>query len=144
MSEQTTHESVGGAKTRPTFLTVLCVLSWIAQGLGIFGLLTLTIFAGVGSAALGSLEGVDGVAVASEMGSIWLYLGLGIAMVIVGFIGVLKMWKLQKQGFFLYVGASVAGIIIDLTLSGVGLNMMSILFSALFIVLYGLNLKHME
>ncbi|MDP1802384.1 MAG: hypothetical protein Q8L81_13585, partial [Bacteroidota bacterium] len=64
--------------------------------------------------------------------------------VLVSLFGVIKMWKLQKIGFFLYVGATVVSIIMTIVYSGFSSGMMSIVFGALFIVLYGLNLKHLK
>ena len=51
------------------------------------------------------------------------------------------MWKMQKIGFFLYTGANVVSIIMTIVYSGFGVG---IIISALFIVLYGLNLKHLK
>jgi hypothetical protein len=52
------------------------------------------------------------------------------------------MWKLQKVGYFLYVGASVVSMIMGIIYSGFGV--MAVIFPILFIVLYGLNLKHLK
>ncbi len=133
-----------GAPQRPTFLTVLCILSWIAQGLGIVFLLMATLFAGAVTAGVAGMEDAGAVVSGSGMGNVWLYLGLGVIMVVAGFIGVIKMWKLQKQGFFIYAGASVAGIIVDIALSGAGFNITSVIVTAAFIAMYGVNLKHMR
>jgi hypothetical protein len=141
MSEQTTPESVGGAKTRPTLLTVMCIISWVFQGI----LAVLLLLGAVGAAALsaGAAYAEANGGSVTGTGNIWMAVGIGILLLVVGFIGVLKMWKLKKQGFFLYVGAGVAGVIVDLTM-GAGLNIFSLLVTAVFILLYGLNLKHME
>lgn len=139
MTEQPTA-APGGEKVRPTFLTVLCILSFIGAGLTII----LAIVAVLGMAAI--TAGAANIGAAGEnagaLTMMWVWTAALVAMVIVSLIGVIKMWKLKKQGFFLYTGASVAGIIIGL-ISG-PVNIMSILFSVLFIVLYGMNLKHMD
>ena len=63
-------------------------------------------------------------------------------LTIVGLFGVIKMWKLQKVGFMLYTGASVVSMIMGIVYSGFGV--MGVIFPILFIVLYGLNLKHLK
>ncbi len=59
------------------------------------------------------------------------------------------MWNLQKQGFTIYTAATIIGLLFPLFF--LGFNFMSIMalgmggfFGVLFIVLYGLNLKHMH
>jgi hypothetical protein len=141
MSEQTTHESVGGAKTRPTLLTVMCIISWVFQGI----LAILLLLGAVAAAAItvGTQYAEANGAVVTAGSNIWLTVAIAMVLLIVGFIGVLKMWKLKKQGFFLYVGAGVAGVIVDITM-GAGISLFSLLITAVFVVLYGLNLKHMD
>jgi hypothetical protein len=63
--------------------------------------------------------------------------------------GALEMRKMRKNGFYLWLTGEVLPIIFSLTI--IGFNLMggivlisSLLFSGIFIVLYGLQLKHME
>lgn len=127
--------NTSGTGERPTFLTVLCILSFIGAGISIVLLLMVTVLAGAATGAVGATSGV---------GMMWTYILLAIAMVAVSLIGVIKMWKLQKQGFYLYTGAAIAGIIIDVSLSGTDFNIVSVLITAAFIAMYGANLKHMK
>jgi hypothetical protein len=53
------------------------------------------------------------------------------------------MWKLKKTGFYVYTGAQLAGIIAPIVM-GSSFGTMGAIFSVLFIVLYGMNLKHMS
>ena len=81
--------------SRPQFLTVLCILTFIGSGLGILGsLLSL-----VGVGMLGSFAIAGGV--------IWTFLGLcssGLCL-----FGAIQMWGLKKQGFLLYlIGTGLA------------------------------------
>ena len=93
-----------------------------------------------------SAEGVDVATTAADaastgMGLLWAYVVVGILSTIVGLIGVIKMWKLQKMGFYLYTAASIVGVIMGAIYE---LSVASIVISLAFIVMYGLNLKHME
>jgi hypothetical protein len=140
-----------GAAQRPAFLTVLCILSFISAGIAIILLLIATLFAGAVTAgssvvdtSVMTAEGQAAVETAQgQIGNIWLYLALGVTMVIVSLMGVIKMWKLKKNGFYMYTGAAIAGIIVEIAV-GTGFSPVATVFTVAFIVMYGLNLKHMN
>jgi hypothetical protein len=59
------------------------------------------------------------------------------------------MWNLKRTGYWIYIVASVVGLILPFVFLGFStLSLLSLGFGAfitiLFIVLYGLNLKHMS
>jgi len=145
MSEETQSTESGAAK-RPVFLTVLCILSFIAAGFAIFGYIGVITVMGAASVALSGLEGMEGMeAVASagpSVGMTWAYIIVGFLTTIVALIGVIKMWKLKKQGFMLYAGASIVSAIMGVVYSG--LNIVGLVITVGFIVLYYLNVKHMN
>ena len=64
-------------------------------------------------------------------------------LVLVGLFGVIKMWKLQKQGFYIYTGTAVAGIILPL-IFGIAFSTFGTIISVAFIAMYAANLKHMN
>ncbi len=139
------------AAKRPTFLTVLCILSFIAAGISIIVLLIgiagkgMAESAGFSTDALGA--GLD-PALAAQMEQAkaalsWPNIIGGIVLSIVGLIGVIMMWKLKKKGFFIYAGAGVAGIILPLAL-GAGFSTFGTVITAGFIAMYFMNTKHMK
>lgn len=141
-----------GAETpavRPTFLTVLCILSFIAAGFAIIGYVAVISVLGAvsaGASALGNAEGMEQMqsAMSSSMpskGLTWAYLIVGFLTTLVGLWGVIKMWKLEKQGFFIYAGCSVASMVMGMVYSG--FSTMALVFPILFIGLYYMNLKAM-
>ena len=137
MSETATAsmETTEDEAKRPTFLTILCVLTFIGSGLGVlFGLL-LTL--GMG-AMLASIPGME-----EALGGGTAYFAIGTVLAAASLYGAIQMWKLQKMGFFIYAGASVIGIITPL-LFGLPFSTMGLIFTSLFIVLYYLNVKHMS
>lgn len=125
---------------RPTFLTVLCILSFIAAGIGIVMGILGAIAAGAMSAGLS--EAGLGSAASGAMGNVWMVVIISIALTVIGLVGVLQMWKLKKMGFYIYTGASVASIIAGIVM--VGFSPISVIISVAFIVMYGLNLKAMN
>jgi hypothetical protein len=139
--EQATTQPTNETK-RPVFLTVLCILSFIFSGLAILGYITAIGLAGVASAAM---SGVSDEAMAAytgpSVGLTWAYIVIGFITTLVGLFGVIKMWKLQKVGFYIYTACVVVSIIMGIVYSGFGF--MSIL-PLVFVVLYGLNLKAMK
>eukprot|EP01012_Entosiphon_sulcatum_P059964 TRINITY_DN84642_c0_g1_i1.p1 TRINITY_DN84642_c0_g1~~TRINITY_DN84642_c0_g1_i1.p1 ORF type:complete len:148 (+),score=10.27 TRINITY_DN84642_c0_g1_i1:26-445(+) len=130
------------AAKRPTFLTVLCILSFIFSGLAIIGYITAIGLAGVASAAMSNLsEDAMATYTGPSVGLTWAYIVIGFITTLVGLFGVIKMWKLQKVGFYIYTACVVISIIMGIVYSGFGV--MSIL-PLVFVVLYGLNLKAMK
>lgn len=151
MSEETTQStenvaSAAEAGKRPVFLTVLCILSFISAGFGIITFVGLITAMGVATAAVGSMEGLEGVSEAASAGPsagmTWAYIIVGLLTIIVSLIGVIKMWKLKKQGFMLYTGASVVSIIMGIVYSG--FSVFAVIIPIAFIVMYYLNVKHMN
>lgn len=139
--EQTMQTNDTAAK-RPTFLTVLCILSFIFSGLAILGYITAIGLAGAASAAMSNMASdTMGTYTGPSAGMIWAYIVVGFLTTLVGLFGVIKMWKLQKVGFYIYTACVVIGIIMGIVYSGFGV--MSIL-PLVFVVLYGMNLKAMK
>ncbi|HRN43004.1 MAG TPA: hypothetical protein PK649_13165 [Vicingus sp.] len=131
MSEETTQSS----GTRPGFLTVLCILTFIGSGLGTLFMLLATI--GMGT-LLANIPGMDAL-----MGGGTAYFAISTLISAATLYGAIQMWKLKKMGFFIYAGAGVVGIILPLVF-GLPFSAMGAVFPVLFIVLYYLNVKHMN
>jgi hypothetical protein len=152
---------------RPTFLTVLCILTWVGSGLVILNQLFTLATAGLtkeiaGLAEEGMSDAMDELATeAPEFGSFFSnLLGQGmhalehltelalvrIIGVLIVFAGSIMMWKLKKQGFWMFIAGKViiiAGILFIMGGSGMGFMMITgpIIVGILFITLYGVNYK---
>lgn len=151
MSEETTQSTETAAPAaeagkRPVFLTVLCILSFIAAGFAIIGYVGIITVMGAATAAVGALEGMEGMeaiqSAGPSAGMTWAYIIVGFLCTIVGLVGVIKMWKLKKQGFMLYAGSSVVSMIMGIVYSGFGVG--AVIIPIAFIVMYYLNVKHMS
>lgn len=156
---------------RPQFLTVLCILTFIGSSIGLFygftGIATadtkgklmenvskdmnqlsdsLTALnqpgSGTASAMLNSMTtGINADSIRNA----------GIAGVIANLLtlfGAIMMWKLRKMGFWLYVLGVIIAVVAPIViykgnmitaLGAVGIGF----FGILFIVLYGINRKHL-
>lgn len=163
-----------GAPARPTFLTVLCILSFIGCGLGIFsgitGYFTNTALVSTGSSMHDELtsamdEAMDDAemtdagrelanTLGEAMGGMTDFAAMAknsiasAALCIVILIGVWMMWNLKKTGFYIYTVGQIALVAAPFVLvGGLAGGLMATLgaiFPIIFIILYALNLKHMS
>ena len=139
---------------RPQFLTVLCILSFIWSGLILFCLFLGLCFSGfIFRTAESVLAGVDGMPAMSEsqlkamqtlvdLGPQKFTAGIAVAIIIymTSLLGVFKMWRLQKWGFYIYAIINGIGVSYDL-ISG---SYFMVIISLAFIGMYFTNFKHMK
>lgn len=164
-------------ESRPMFLTVLCILTWIGSGIGVisslFSILTYTRsmqrFEESGikfedlsnelentpssgeageefarNVTKGMAEGMDSML---EWASTINYINLGVSVLCI--LGAFLMWKLKRTGFFLYTAATIVSVAAPIALMGSNfLTLMSVamggFFGLIFIILYGVNFKHLK
>lgn len=172
MEHELVDEAAPIPKRRPTFLTVLCILTFAASAYYVFDGIT-TIFAsktfdeGQWNEITAQLEDalneadpetskileriLDDVSVTVRRGiKQATNLGLiSIAVALLSALGAYLMMNLNRKGFTIYVGAKIFGIILPLVLLGVNfltgmIYIFSALVSAVFIILYAVNRKHMD
>jgi hypothetical protein len=158
--EQTNMEAGVPAK-RPQFITVLCILTWIGCGIGLIASVmgyfaVQTAGAMMDVAAASDPEAMDMAATMpgmEEAMNAMKYAGISLAVGILGiilcFAGSMMMWKLKKTGFYLYAVGQIVPLVVSAVLIGASAFggfalVMGAIFPVLFIVLYGLNLKHMN
>ena len=149
---QTDNQPIIESPKRPQFLTVICILSFIFSGIGIifllfgiFGVLAAK-SAGIDLSEKMAEMGTDQVSIDAAAAALSIpSLVISIVLTIISLIGVIMMWKLKKTGFFVYTGTQVIALIVPIFFSGMaGFSFVGLFFTALFIVLFGLNLKHMR
>lgn len=158
--EQTNTGAATPAK-RPQFLTVLCILTFIGCGVAIIGAVMgymASLAAGamigmagdMGGADMSTMPGMDDAMSAAN--AMVQYAGVILAVSLLGavlcLVGAIMMWKQKKTGFYLYVVGELVPPIISMVLVGMaGMGAMGLLGFILpiaFIVMYGMNLKHMS
>ena len=164
MENQTTSSE------RPTFLTIVCIISFVGLGWAIINNLFTLAFSSTGSwlytliqngfeealneasmsdpGAVVFLENIfEGVL--SVISHLPLFAAVGLICSVIALVGVIMMWGLKKIGFYLYTGAKI--IMVILPMAVIGFNFISMMMAmgtfigaALFILLYGLNFKHLK
>ena len=154
MSESTpTFESPENTSSnmneRPVFLKVLCILSWIGSGIQIFvsTLYSLFINESVKQEMYNLLPNQEMIDMYKDIfnlmdkTSIWyliLYLG-NVAFVYM-------IWNFKKMGFYGYCLIQVLILLVPYSVNPFEFNqlLISAIFPIIFIVLYGVNLKHLR
>jgi len=157
---------------RPTFLTVLCILTFAVSAYYIFdGTLTIFVSKSFDSTqwhtvmqevdeALKDADPSTAQMLESFMGSLSQTIErtienanlLGIITIFVALLsgyGAYLMYKLDRRGFAVYVGAKIVGIVLPLILLGFNLVTgvaygFAAVIGMIFIILYGVNRKYMS
>ena len=146
---------------RPTFLTVLCILSFIGNGLGLLqgamGLLMIGLWSQMFKAfnRNGANMRQAQLGVENVFNSITWFSLMFIVASALCLVGAILMWKLKKSGFILYFLGQCLPVLGTLFLFGsmfsgpaVGFGVMISIFSAIFpiafVIMYGLNLKYLK
>ncbi len=161
MEPTTTTDAAIPAK-RPLFLTILCILSFVGIGFslisGIMSFLSYSALATAGNALEGvaaqngAKAGEAANALANVMGldyHKWALVALIQAILNLPILfGVFMMWKQKKLGYFIYAPFEIIQAAMPLIM-GLGLigglsAILGLIFAVVFVVLYGLNLKHMS
>jgi len=136
--------------TRPAFLKVLCILTWVGSGMGLIsGLMSILRPENVdfGDA---SLNGV------MEKMKMIQYAGLACSVLCI--LGSVMMWQLKKAGFFIYLIGELAPIVLSFIILGsltstggaitggiaAAAGVIGAIFPVAFVIMYAANLKHMK
>jgi len=164
---ETNNDSIQApAGVRPTFLTVLCILTFLGSAWGIFGGARDYATADVKSveATEAMSDAKDRVEEKSGSGFITQLLDsateglsaenlrksamIGIVASVFTLFGAIMMWGLRRNGFYIYIAGTLIGIAAPFLMFGG--SMLGGLTAAgaaipgiIFIVLYALNLKYM-
>ena len=162
MSEDLLDDESNGTNELPQMLNVLTILTFIGSGLsllsGLWGFFTmdsqkeafelsraqLESAGGSGNELMDGL--MEGAAIAIENAPTLNTISVIVALLCL--VGAFQMRKLKKTGYYIYLVACLIGIIgplaiIDGGIMG-GFILLGSVFSILFIILYGVNLKHLR
>ena len=152
---------------RPTFLSVLCILTFIGSGWGVlsnlFSLFTADLLNSTVQMEQYSsmMDGMNaGETLSNYLSSAMTTLQetfvhareihvMSLVLSIVSLLGAILMFRLRKFGFYLYTTAQILILFVVPYFVGFNFYVLSTLFasgifSLLFIILYAVNLKHMQ
>ncbi len=172
---ETTNDftTVVPAKKRPDFLSVICILSFIGCGIAFLG----GIYGIIQNTPENMAKNIEQVrafnpAMADQLeenmiamqDNVYMQISpyLNFVYLLLSFLGVLMMWKLNKKGFYLYLAGELLPYIPMLVMGKQTMSMMGsmggggaqaiglvvlvcmLVFDIVFIAMYGVNLKHMK
>jgi len=132
---------------RPTFLTVLCILTFIGSGWGLINnLFQLVMF--TPERLVAQIQQITNMAGAETQPS-WVSSIMSSSLEVISLIGAFMMYKLKRNGFYLYTIAQIGQLFILPIYSGwnnvVLISMaMSGFLALVFIILYGLNYSKLK
>ncbi len=148
------------AAKRPTFLTVLCILTFVGSGLGLLSAIasfTVLSPANTYSALELNASRMNAVIPAYEEFATWTTYNTIVSTIstLLGLIAGIMMWKLNKSGFYIYLLSWIAPVVMtavsfkhvsdsvtaDFFPIVIALN---VLIMAAFVIMYAVNLKHMK
>lgn len=126
--------------SRTPFLSALCILTFFGSGLGFIGYFLSSVFFEKVSALIieySSWSSTDKISP--------LYFTALMALNALSLAGAIRIWKLHRDGFYLYVISQI----ILLFLPAIWINWQSFsdtnaIFTGIFFIGYGLNFKHLK
>lgn len=142
------------SEKRPTFLTVLCVLSFIGSGCALLSYLSVGLSFNTLRHIVFETDTYEAYfAMAPNMRTSmeltfslpkWYFLLNGL-LYAASFAGVVLMWRLRRTGFHVYTIAQCLIILLGmLIVPGTGVPYGAIVWTGLFVAGYAVNLKHMN
>lgn len=143
-------------KKRPVFLTVLCILSWVAGGFSVvISLVMLMTKDFMIEAIERSMDFVqtdhEVEVLEATIENFNLTASLNFGLYAISIIAVIMMFKLNKVGFYIYAVTHTVLLVYPMVLMPFGNDMAAMLGIAFsvaiylaFIIMYGVNLKHMK
>ena len=155
---------------RPTFLLVLCILTFIGSGWGVLSNLFSIFTAGMMNGSLqmeqystmmGDMENSGASSFMSGFLNSSMEVlkataahareiaGMQLVLSIVSLLGAILMFQLRRPGYYLYVAAQILALFVMPYFAGFSTLVVigmawSAFISAVFIILYALNLKYMR
>ena len=132
---------------KPAFLKVLCILTFIGVG---FGALVCIIMPFISKSLYEMMTNAPGFdpdkqrdAMIALTAPTWYYMVL-LVLIIINLIGTIMMWRLNKNGFYIYLAAQVISNIFPILAIDMPISYFGIFITIAFIVMYGVNFKHLK
>lgn len=120
---------------RPPFLSALCLLTFMGSSIGFIGYFLAALFFEKTSELIVKYSSWHSTEAISP-----LYFTLLMALFALSLTGAIRMWKLHRDGFFLYIFAQLAILFIPVIwIDWQAFSTTNAIFTTVFVVGYGLN-----
>ncbi len=125
---------------RPDLLSALCILTFLGSGFAFFGYFFASLFFDKASELIikySSWHSTDAISP--------LYFTTLMALYAVSLSGAIRLWKLHKDGFFIYSGAQIIILILPVVwINKDAFSVTNLIFTGIFILGYALNWKRLR
>lgn len=124
-------------KKRPDLLSALCILSFIGNATAFIVYFLASVFFKKASEFIFKYSNWHSVEAISPF-----YFTLFMALSAISLVGAIRMWKLHRDGFFIYTAAQI--VLLFIPVIWIGWNSFSVtgaIFTGVFVGGYGLNWK---
>jgi len=141
------EEQVTEVKKRPQLLSILCVLTFLSTGLGIFTSILTPMISDYLVEFITSMPGYEQNLTEEGMVMLkagWGYYLVSLVLISLSLFGAIKMWKLKRIGFHLYTIANLLLFCLPSIFLGMDFNLIGLVLPGLFIGLYAIHLKYMN
>ncbi len=149
------------APKRPTFLTVLCILTFIGSALAlvsaVYGYFTVQASAAMFDTSMQGMNGMEQTGMMSELQNTMQKavdnalpnLIIGVVCALLCLFGAIQMWKQLKMGFYIYCVGELVPPIAGFFLGAGGMIgsigvIVGLVLAGVWVTLYAVNLKHMK
>jgi len=125
---------------RTPFLSALCLLTFIGSSIGFIGYFLAALFFEKTSELIIKYSSWHSTEAISP-----LYFTLLMALFAISLTGAIRMWKLHRDGFYLYIFAQLAILFIPvLWIDWQAFSTTNTIFTAIFVTGYGMNFKELK
>lgn len=125
---------------RPDLLSALCILSFVGSGLAFIGYFLASLFFEKTSELIIKFSNWHTVEAISP-----LYFTVIMALSAGSLIGAIRIWKLHKDGFYLYIFAQLAIMFLPVIwINWAAFSNTNVIFTGIFFIGYGINFKHLK
>jgi hypothetical protein len=130
-------EKLNKLNQRPPFLSALCLLTFIGSSIGFIGYFLASVFFEKTSELIIKYSSWHSIETISP-----LYFTLLMALFAISLTGAIRMWKLHRDGFYLYVFAQLSILFIPVVWIDLqALSATNAIFTAVFVLGYSFHFK---
>ncbi|HKL33793.1 MAG TPA: hypothetical protein VJ919_14735 [Tangfeifania sp.] len=128
------------AKNRPALLSALCILTFIGSGVAFLGYFAASLFFDQTKEII-----VEYSSMHSAEGLSPLYFTALMALYALSLTGAIRMWKLHRDGLFLYIIAQLIIMFLPVIfIDWSAFSTTNAIFTTVFIIGYSINIRHLK
>jgi hypothetical protein len=133
-------KTMNKAKNRPALLSALCILTFIGSGIAFVGYFVASLFFEKTKELIVAYSAMHS---AEELSP--LYFTALMALYALSLVGAIRMWKLHRDGLYLYIIVQLIILILPLIwIGGESFSTTNAIFTLIFIAGYSINIRHLK